>query len=748
MIAKRRTSTSSRNSSQRIPNSTATPRTTRNISRSNTPQLQPAAGNTPSRQTTNGTPGRSNGPTQVTKHPQHGLPFHRNNGTSSPASTTNGVRRSTRGHQAATLSKFSEDESEQSENEESEDEEESVAGEEEEEDESEDLEDEEELEDSYDEEEEDDEVQFTSRSPTAGGINLAIQTSPGLDDTVDSGNLLNGGGTRFRGQSGQSSSRFISSTPTPAVKSTSAYLSTPKHSAADVGNHSKPAFPVDSPLRRHVAGNSNAYGSLGEVLASLPMSSGGGPRSSGTTLPSTTSWSTSTPSLSGPLYSQGLSFASTPSSTNATTYPSGHPPSAMDITTQAGRGSANTQQNAMGGGPTTAAYNLNKRSTYCNSHSISKWIIVMAGIFFLTLSYKYASLRPSIDMEKLVCVDNDNGDNSDGTDLVHRKHCVPLELEHSVTNLSRALVSILETRASDVLCSPPSLAVDGSSTAVKNVNMSVTEILEKIAIDELAQHEDLIKGNNSEDEEALPKEKADLNYNEYGLKSNGFQPTASADTQNLQKIEDDEYYEGIIESISPAKGSTKDKVLKANMQLLLALIDENPQWGIQMIIQGKAKNVKKQELPVYETIVADEHEHDDVEKKNSVKEEFDFDLTFLNVVHPPIDWECWAQLWTNYLFSLILALVVYLVYAAVAFCMVYGFYRMYCWRQEKQIREQQDVFELVEQVLSMLMTQHHQLTAAGANGSPQSGTGSRPCLAVNHIRDQLIPPTVSNNSIC
>ena len=134
---------------------------------------------------------------------------------------------------------------------------------------------------------------------------------------------------------------------------------------------------------------------------------------------------------------------------------------------------------------------------------------------------------------------------------------------------------------------------------------------------------------------------------------------------------------------------------------------------------------------------------------HSESTEFDFDSTFLNAVHPPIDWECWAWLWTNYMFSLILALIVYLVYAAVAFGVVYCVYRMYCWRQEKQIREQQDVFELVEQVLSMLMTQHHQLTAVtGANGSSQSGTGSRPCLAVNHIRDQLIPPTVRNTSTC
>ena len=63
------------------------------------------------------------------------------------------------------------------------------------------------------------------------------------------------------------------------------------------------------------------------------------------------------------------------------------------------------------------------------------------------------------------------------------------------------------------------------------------------------------------------------------------------------------------------------------------------------------------------------------------------------------------------------------------------------------------MFELVEQVLSMLVTQHQQFhamtVAANANASQTGGVGnvpSRPCLAVNHIRDQLIPPTVSISS--
>ena len=65
-------------------------------------------------------------------------------------------------------------------------------------------------------------------------------------------------------------------------------------------------------------------------------------------------------------------------------------------------------------------------------------------------------------------------------------------------------------------------------------------------------------------------------------------------------------------------------------------------------------------------------------------------------------------------------------------------------------QEEQDIFELVEQVLSMLVAQHQQYhaLAAAANvsasqGSNSSNLAAKPCVAVNHIRDQLIPPTVS-----
>jgi membrane protein Man1 len=65
---------------------------------------------------------------------------------------------------------------------------------------------------------------------------------------------------------------------------------------------------------------------------------------------------------------------------------------------------------------------------------------------------------------------------------------------------------------------------------------------------------------------------------------------------------------------------------------------------------------------------------------------------------------------------------------------IFGYltYKLYVWQQERVLREKQDVFELVEQVLSLLVSQHQ--------AAIRGGVVARPYLAINHIRDQLIVP--------
>ena len=443
--------------------------------------------------------------------------------------------------------------------------------------------------------------------------------------------------------------------------------------------------------------------------------------------------------LPTPSYSQALSFTS-PSTTSNNYVPvgSGPPVTAADLTTQVGRTSGHNS-NAQSAVSAVDGYNLNKRSTYCNSHNISKLIIVVAGLFFLVLSYKYTTLRPTIDIEKLVCETGVEELSSD--DIVSEnvlQTCVPKELEDAVTNITRDLVNLLEARGVEYMCSEKS--------EIKNNTMSVSEILQRLT---------WIK---AEDEVNESREEGAKYSSEYDIRSNGFEDDKT-DVLQRGKVEED--YDDVDISVE-SKDTTKymetsayknvlNKSLRSNMQLVLTLIHENPQWGIKISPDPSQESL--QTVTTERSINMDDEYEEKIDGENK-PDKFAFDTTYLSVVQPPINWECWISLWLVYLYSLLFTLLVYLACLAVVLVIVYGAYRFYCWRQEKLIREQQDVFELVEQVLSMLVTQHQQFhamtVAANANASQTGGVGnvpSRPCLAVNHIRDQLIPPTVSISSI-
>ena len=355
----------------------------------------------------------------------------------------------------------------------------------------------------------------------------------------------------------------------------------------------------------------------------------------------------------------------------------------------------------------------------------------MAGFFFLVLSYKYATLRPSIDIERLVCDASDIEHGNDGLSRNVNQTCVPKDLEISVTNITRDILKILETRGFEAMCSE-------NAEEIKNSSMSVSEILQVLLAERAEEYSD----NSVE---------SDLRFaNDYDIRSNGFESN-----EQLNKIEDDD--EDLEESIN-TKSAHKDvnslgyqnfldRTFKTNPQLVLNLIYENPQWGVK-IIRDKSQTNFKTSLNDKSVNVEDEEEEKITE---NYKETFAFDTTYLSVVNPPINWECWIRLQAIHMYSFCMTLLIYITYVALVLVFVYGAYRIYCWRQEKKIREQQDVFELVEQVLSMLFTQHQQYhaLAVAANASQTSGavnvTG-KPCLAVNHIRDQLIPPTVSRKS--
>ena len=112
----------------------------------------------------------------------------------------------------------------------------------------------------------------------------------------------------------------------------------------------------------------------------------------------------------------------------------------------------------------------------------------------------------------------------------------------------------------------------------------------------------------------------------------------------------------------------------------------------------------------------------------------------LSCPQPPLDWFCWMTLQLGLLVGWSKLFILCFVTVAVVVGIGYLCYRLYRWRSETKLREQQDVFELVEQVLSLLMKHHHHFTVTENSGAANHRLVSRASVPVNHIRDQLILP--------
>ena len=334
-------------------------------------------------------------------------------------------------------------------------------------------------------------------------------------------------------------------------------------------------------------------------------------------------------------------------------------------------------------------------------------------------------MRPSIDIERLVCIEESRTKDTRGSE--HHHTCVPKDIEHEVTNMTRDLVNILETSSVEILCNQ-------ESEISKNNSLTIAEIFR------------ILNEEKQKDDTKKPDEKEENGVNEYDLKSNGFD---DANNGELEDDYDDEvpHYRNTAQNKETLNYQNKlDPKLKKNFELILSLIQENPQWGIQINCDSDLPctkiNINKN------TNTAEEDEYEPASEKNEIG--LDFDKTYLSLTYPPINWDCWLRIRASSTYKIVISLFIKLLYLSVVVGLAYGVYRLYCWRQEKKIREEQDIFELVEQVLSMLVAQHQQYhaLAAAANvsasqGSNSSNLAAKPCVAVNHIRDQLIPPTVS-----
>lgn len=109
--------------------------------------------------------------------------------------------------------------------------------------------------------------------------------------------------------------------------------------------------------------------------------------------------------------------------------------------------------------------------------------------------------------------------------------------------------------------------------------------------------------------------------------------------------------------------------------------------------------------------------------------------------NPQLDWVCWFNIKSRIAANLIYISLMIIGSLGIVGLLLFAGYKFYKWRSDMILREKQDVFELVEQVLSLLVKHHHHLTMQDGSGTPRSvANGSRASLPVSHIRDQLIPP--------
>ncbi len=108
----------------------------------------------------------------------------------------------------------------------------------------------------------------------------------------------------------------------------------------------------------------------------------------------------------------------------------------------------------------------------------------------------------------------------------------------------------------------------------------------------------------------------------------------------------------------------------------------------------------------------------------------------LALTYGSVDWTCWLASHLERVVALFLAASEIITYLFLTAVIVYVSVRVYQWRRDRKVRQRQEVFELVEQILSLLVTQHQ----AAARTPPDVISRPTSWVAVNHVRDQLIPP--------
>merc|ERR1719193_716414 len=147
-----------------------------------------------------------------------------------------------------------------------------------------------------------------------------------------------------------------------------------------------------------------------------------------------------------------------------------------------------------------------------------------------------------------------------------------------------------------------------------------------------------------------------------------------------------------IKELLEIESNSQMEQFESLMENVLILLKQNPTWGVEPVFVDK-------------------------------------EVTHLSVTEPSFGLVCWVKLLTGLVYDLIVKTANYLLVIGVsALLLACSVYVWRCWRS-KQRQRRQEMYALVERVLNMLHENH------------QCKDGHGPSyLAIDHIRDQLIPP--------
>ncbi|XP_012260213.2 inner nuclear membrane protein Man1 [Athalia rosae] len=153
--------------------------------------------------------------------------------------------------------------------------------------------------------------------------------------------------------------------------------------------------------------------------------------------------------------------------------------------------------------------------------------------------------------------------------------------------------------------------------------------------------------------------------------------------------------------------------LKEDLYNAQLLILQNPKWGISLI-EVDDQNKDSTDIKI-------------IDKMERVLEKRLNGKVGMVVLHPDVPMKCLIK---NKLYTMLTSILA----VAVGALLIIGGHKLLLWHLRQKKESENEVFRLVSEIISML-EMHHQNAAVASPGGTQENY-----LAINHVRDNLIPP--------